>query len=390
MKRSSRYNLLSRGVFVNSNMVAAAAVVVIALASAATVSGMPVGGPDASLSSLQETENTLVALIERVGESVVAIEAHRQPVRRTGKLSRNRNKAERVSVLGSGFVITSDGLILTNEHVVRHCDPIEVTVSGGRVYRAELVGSDARSDLAVLKIEETGLSPAVLGDIGSVRRGQWTVAMGNPLGLCFDGQAAASLGIVSAIGRYVPGVDTKLDRYYGNLIQTTAQINVGNSGGPLFNLQGEVIGINTIVSTTQISGGPAAFAIPITKWTRRVIDSLRKGEHIERGYLGVTIDRVRGQEGAAVQKVTVGTPAYEAGLRAGDVVTEYDGETIRNADDLICLIGLTRPGRRITLRIDRTSTTFTTSVIIAHRKQFVAAAAAAGPSSAPKHAGAGK
>ncbi len=323
---------------------------------------------------LRDVEKELVDLTERLGQTVVAIEGQRPTPWSDDSGEAEVEPAVMAPVRGSGLVISSNGEILTNEHVVRQCTDIRVTLWDGRTYAAQLVAGDPRSDLAVLKIAAADLPTAKFGDIGKIRRGQWALAMGNPLGLCFDGQAAVSLGIVSSIGRYVPGVDSQTDRYYGNLIQTTAQINVGNSGGPLFNLDGEVIGINTIISATEVVGGPAAFAIPACKWTKRIIEKLRAGERIDHGYLGLSLSNPAGKAGARVETVKGRSPAALAGIEVGDLIVEYDDEEVANVDDLIRLIGLTVPGTKVSIKLERDARLLQATLVVAARRDFVHAA----------------
>lgn len=322
-------------------------------------------GGAGSLALLRGVQKELVALSDRLGQTVVAIEGSR-PVPWV------RDRAGKVR--GSGFFISGDGHILTNEHVIRGCRQIKVRLATGKEYPAKPVGADARSDLAVLRIPVKGVPFAKLGDLGRVRRGQWVLAMGNPLGLaCDDGQSAVSLGIVSAIGRSVAGVDRQADRYYGNLIQTTAQVLIGNSGGPLFNLDGDVIGITTIISAVDVGGEHMAFAVPISKWTKQIIDRLRSGQPID-GYLGISFTNIPGRGGAAVVQIKPGTPAYEAGLRRGDVIRGYDGQAVRNFDDVINLIRLTRPGTTVKLAIERGGKVTSKSARIASRTDYVSPA----------------
>jgi len=327
--------------------------------------------PTGSLQLLRAIEKELVALTDQVGRTVVAV---------------NGSRTGRMPVRGSGFIISKDGTVLTNEHVIRGCKQIKVRLSTGKEYPAKLVGSDTRTDLAVLKIPTKGLPTARLGDLDRVRRGQLVLAMGNPLGLAsYDGQAGVSLGIVSAIGRSAPHVDRLSDRYYGNLIQTTAQITIGHSGGPLFNLNGEVIGINTIISVAEVGGEHIAFAIPVSRWTKRIIDRLRAGQRIERGYLGITLANIPGRQAVGVVLVKDGTPAHRAGIRHRDIILYYDGQPVRNFDDMIHLIGLTPPGRTIKLKIERDGKIVTKSIMVASRDDYVPLATVpARPKSEPK------
>jgi len=321
-----------------------------------------------SLATLRSSERELVELIDRLSKTVVAITAVRK-VDWPGDKQIGRNRLGKVR--GSGFIISPEGHILTNEHVVRRSASIMATLWDGGEYSAEVVGSDPRTDLAVLKIPPKNLPTAKLGDVSRVRRGQWVLAIGNSFGLAVDGQSAASLGIVSAIGRHLPELDPRADRYYGNLIQTTAQIDVGNSGGPLFSLSGEVIGINTIIPATEVPGSShVAFSMPITKLTRRIIQKLLSGEKIRYGYLGIRMRGVPGRAGALVDMVNPGTPAHEAGIKPGDLITEYGKEKIGKVDDVIRLLALTPPGTTVELKINRKGRIITKSVKTASRKKW--------------------
>jgi len=351
---------------------------VISAAIICIVTANPAGSASATqetnpLPILRGAEKELVELTETLGRSVVTVTGWKNVSQSPGA-STEENTAPRLKpvVRASGFVVSVDGDIVTNEHVFRApCDLLTVTLWTGKEYPAHLLGSDVRTDLAVLKINVGNLPAVRLGDIDQTRRGQLVLAMGNPFGLAVDGRAAVSLGIVSAVGQHVPNFD-QADRYYGNLIATTAQIHVGNSGGPLFNIDGEVIGVNTIISATEIVGSQQiAFAVPIGKWTKQVVAMLREGKVIEYGYLGVSLDSLPGREGASVERVLSGTPAEHAGILPKDIVLEYDAERVKNADDLIGMIGLTPPGRRIIVKIERGEKTFEVALSLASRKDFI-------------------
>jgi serine protease Do len=264
---------------------------------------------------------------------------------------------------GSGVVISPDGFILTSEHVIRDASEIEVTLSTRKKYRAKTVGSDPRRDLAVIRIEAQGLPAAALGDASALRRGQFVLALGSPFGFGRDGQASISFGIVSGTGRAIPGIGRELDRYYGNLIQTDAAVNPGNSGGPLINLDGEVVGIDAVISSqTGVSDG-VGFAVPITPETRRIIERLKRGEEIVYGYLGVEIQEVGEDEaketgaepgeGAYVARVLADTPGAKAGVREGDVVVAIDGRPVHDPDDVIQVVQATPVGEKVTLTVLR-------------------------------------
>ncbi|MBK8190813.1 MAG: trypsin-like peptidase domain-containing protein [Vampirovibrionales bacterium] len=227
---------------------------------------------------------------------------------------------------GSGVIIDAQGHILTNNHVVRGADEVQVTINDGRVFPARVVGSDAYSDIAVLKINAPNLKPAVLGDSERLRPGEWVLAIGSPLG--FD--HTVTLGIISALSRRVPDINSNVD-----FIQTDAAINPGNSGGPLVNLRGQVIGINTAISGRAQNIG---FAIPVSV-AKSVSQSLITSGSIQRPWIGVAMSGLTPElsrslglpentEGVVVAQVIQGSPAEKAGFRSGDVIQRVDGQKI--------------------------------------------------------------
>ena len=254
--------------------------------------------------------------------------------------------------LGSGFIIAADGYVLTNNHVVADADEIIVRLPDRSELEATLVGADPRTDVALLKIEATGLPTVRLGDSSALKVGEWVLAIGSPFG--FDHTVTA--GIVSATGRNLPSES------YVPFIQTDVAINPGNSGGPLFNLQGEVIGINSQIFTRSGGFMGLSFAIPIDV-AMDVADQLRTEGKVSRGWLGVAIQEVDrdlaesfGLErpaGALVAQVMDGGPAAKGGLRVGDVILSVDGHTIDMSADLPHLIGAIKPNTKAKLEIVR-------------------------------------
>ena len=260
---------------------------------------------------------------------------------------------------GSGFVVTEDGYIMTNYHVIEGADKIIVRLAGdNHDYDAKVIGTDPITDLALLKVESKRKLPVIpLGNSEGLRVGEWVIAIGNPL--VYD--HTVTVGVVSAKGRKLVGLsrDVSLDNY----IQTDAAINRGNSGGPLLNVKGEAVGINSAIS---VAGQGISFAIPVNM-ARDVMTQLRESGKVSRGYLGVTIQDIQNElsseqreyfnieerNGAFVQSVAPGQPADRAGLRPGDAIVSVDGKTIDSSDDLIRTISAKTPGAKVALGVIR-------------------------------------
>ncbi len=264
---------------------------------------------------------------------------------------RDMPQQQRKSALGSGFIISSDGYIVTNHHVIEKADKIEVTLRSGTVYKAEVIGKDKLSELALLKIEANGLPYVEWGNSDEIEVGDWVLAIGNPLG--FDNTVTA--GIISGLGRSVfPNTA------YGQFLQTDAAINFGNSGGPLFNLDSEVIGINTAI----VAGGQnIGFAIP-SNLARNVIDQLKKYGKVERGWFGVGIQDVsnelaesfglpKGMKGVVLTSIGENSPAKKAGLQQGDVIVKFNGKKLERVNDLQQKVAETAPGTTVSVEIFR-------------------------------------
>ena len=225
-------------------------------------------------------------------------------------------------VVGTAFCVDADGYLVTNEHVVRDARQIYATLDDGRTYPALVVGTDPRSDLAVLKIPAR-LRPVSFAPPGSLQRGQWTITVGNPVGLAGGGELCMSVGVVGAVGRDLPRLSEREGRLYTNLIQTTAEVNPGNSGGPLFDLGGRVVGIVTAVVLPQGPAHGVGFAMPVDEAMLARIEQLKAGRAVTHGFLGVS---VRDAEGGGVRVAGVGANTPAAGvLREGDVLLRIDG-----------------------------------------------------------------
>ncbi len=255
---------------------------------------------------------------------------------------------------GSGFVISADGYILTNNHVVRGADEVTVRFADRREFSATIVGTDPATDIALLKVDANGLPTVPLGDSNVLKPGQWVFAIGSPFG--FDHSVTA--GVVSATGRSVGGGNQQ----YVPFIQTDVAINRGNSGGPLFNLNGEVIGINSQIFSGTGGYMGISFAIPIAT-AQNVVTQLKRDGRVRRGLIGVQIQEVSREfaqslglerpSGALVSQVVAGGAADKAGIRVGDVILGFDGQEIRSSSDLPVIVGTTPPGNRAEIEIFR-------------------------------------
>jgi serine protease Do len=254
------------------------------------------------------------------------------------------------SGVGSGFILSADGFVMTNAHVVDGASEVLVTLADKREYKAKIIGADKRTDVAVVKIEATGLPAVKIGDVSRLKTGEWVLAIGSPFGL----ENSVTAGIVSAkqrdTGDYVP------------FIQTDVAINPGNSGGPLINMRGEVVGINSQIYSRSGGYMGISFAIPIDE-AARVSEQLRLTGKVQRGRLGVQIGNVSKEvaesmgmskaQGAFVSMVEKNSPAEKAGVEAGDVITKFDGKMIDKSSDLPRLVGNTKPGSRATITVLR-------------------------------------
>ncbi len=272
------------------------------------------------------------------------------PPRQAPRPPRAQEPEETPRGVGSGFVLTQDGYIMTNAHVVDGADEVIVTLTDKREFRAKIIGADKRTDVAVVKIEATGLPAVKIGDTSRIRAGEWVMAIGSPFGL----ENTVTAGIVSAkqrdTGDYLP------------FIQTDVAINPGNSGGPLINMRGEVIGINSQIYSRSGGSMGISFAIPIDEATR-VSDQLRTSGRVSRGRIGVQIDNVTKEiaesiglgkaQGALVRSVEPGAPAEKAGVEAGDIITKFDGKAIEKSSDLPRMVGSIKPGTKSMVTVFR-------------------------------------
>ncbi|MCO4095118.1 MAG: Do family serine endopeptidase [Acidovorax sp.] len=264
--------------------------------------------------------------------------------------------------VGSGFILSADGFVMTNAHVVDGADELLVTLTDKREFKARVIGADKRTDVAVVKIDATGLPAVKLGDVGRLKVGEWVMAIGSPFGL----ENSVTAGIVSAkardTGDYLP------------FIQTDVAINPGNSGGPLINLRGEVVGINSQIYSRSGGFMGISFAIPIDE-AKNVADQLRVSGRVIRGRIGVTIAPVTKDvaesiglgkpAGALVRGAESGGPADKAGVEAGDIITKVDGKVIEKSGDLPRIVGSTKPGSKAVLQVFRRGTYRDVAVTVA-------------------------
>lgn len=254
------------------------------------------------------------------------------------------------SGVGSGFIISSDGYIITNAHVIAEADKVVVTLNNGKEYTAKVIGSDEKTDIALLKIDAKGLKAIAIGNSDHLKKGQWVLAIGSP----YDLESTVTSGIVSAINRdtgdYLP------------FIQTDVAINPGNSGGPLIDLSGEVIGVNSQIYTRSGGFMGISFSIPIND-AMRVVDQLKATGTVERGRIGVMISEVQKEvadalglkdtKGALVSNVEPNSPAEKAGIKSGDVILSFAGQSVNKWSDLPRLVGLTKPGTTSDIQVWR-------------------------------------
>ena len=260
-----------------------------------------------------------------------------------------------VASMGSGFIISKDGYVVTNNHVVEGADEVRITLTDRREYEAKVVGTDPRSDLALLKVDGKDLPTVRWGNSETVKVGEWVVAIGSPFGLDYS----ASAGIISAMGRSIPNESRE---NYVPFIQTDVAINPGNSGGPLFNLQGEVVGINSQIYTRSGGSIGLSFAIPASL-AQDVVAQLKEKGRVDRGWLGVGIQDVDRKlatamglgkpVGALVGQLEAGSPADQAGIQVGDIITRFDGQKIQMSGDLPHVVGRIRPGSEVPVLLMR-------------------------------------
>jgi len=284
--------------------------------------------------------------------------------------------------LGSGFIVSADGYIITNQHVVRGGGRIVVRLSDRREFDADVVGNDPNSDIALLKIEATDLPVARIGDSGKLKVGEWVMAVGSPFGF----EHSVTVGVVSAKGRALPNEN------YVPFIQTDVAINPGNSGGPLFNLDGEVVGVNSQIFSRTGGYMGLSFAIP-SNVAMDVVEQLKASGTVSRGWLGVYIQDVTRDlaesfamdtpRGALVAQVLEDGPAAKAGLQPGDVIVEFNGEPVEHSAALPPLVGATPAGSEVPVEVIRSGRTVTLNVVLGELPEQPAVASQPAPSAPP-------
>jgi putative serine protease PepD len=327
--------------------------------SASPAASTAAGTPTASSTS----SSNVGAIYERANDSVVEITVTSQSS--SGPSDSpfpfgDGQQQQTQQAQGSGFVYDTDGHVVTNEHVVEGATSVKITFSDGSTYDATVVGSDPSTDLAVLKVDAPAseLHPLALADSDNVAVGDGVVAIGSPYGL----EGTVTTGIVSALDRTIQSTN---GYSIPGAIQTDAAINHGNSGGVLLNMQGKVIGVTSQIESESGGNVGIGFAIP-SNTVRSVVDQLVSGKEVEHAYLGVSLQTAE-SGGAQVATVTSGSPAAEAGLKAGDVVTQVDGETVTSADDLTAAVLARQPGDTVSITVERDGSTKTLKVTLGTR-----------------------
>ncbi|HPF39509.1 MAG TPA: trypsin-like peptidase domain-containing protein [Phycisphaerae bacterium] len=321
------------------------------------------GDPPTPVPGAIDVDAAVVRVVQRVSPSVAVIEVDRRPaaISRRAAIADNRWIS-----YGAGVFLHADGRILTCQHLIDGAASITVVLQDGRRLSARRIAEDRRSDLAVIRAVGAAFDPAPIGEAERLHPGSLAISFGNPLGLATDGRAAVGFGVISAMDRALPpefGSDE--DRFYGEMIQTSILAGPGSSGGPLFSMRGDVVGIVAAVPTKGGNLSPISFAIPMTARNRRIVEDLSLGRAIEHGYLGVEVDVLSQEEregarlpqrvGVRIAAVFADGPADRAGLRAGDIVTAIRGRPVASVDGFVSLIGSYTAGERTTFDVIRKS-----------------------------------
>ncbi len=325
------------------------------------------GSTVVNISTTQSVRNPLLPQIPNLQEDDPFYEFFRRFIPQPGQPREFQTQS-----LGSGFIISADGYILTNAHVVDAADEVTVKLNDKREFKAKVIGADRRTDIALIKIDASGLPAVKFGDPSKLRVGEWVLAIGSPFG--FENTVTA--GIVSAKGRSLP------QENYVPFIQTDVAVNPGNSGGPLFNMKGEVVGINSQIYSRTGGFMGLSFAIPIDV-ANDIAQQLRTSGKVTRGRIGVVIQPLTKElvesfglarlQGALVNSVEKGGPADKAGVEPGDVILRFDGKTVNSSEDLPRIVGVTKPGARVTMQIWRNKAARDVQVVVAEMQDDRAA-----------------
>lgn len=321
------------------------------------------GGTASELADAKALQAAFEQVAAQVAPSIVAIHVERAAgpmVIRGDDDGTGDSGSTTVLVNGTGVVMRAEGLILTNEHVVQDAQEIAVVLHDGQRLPATLVQADRRGDLAVLRVAKRDLQPIRIARWDRVARGQWAIVLGNPYGLGADGQASVAVGIISNLERRLPGLGVEDDRLYHDMIQTTAAIHPGHSGGPLLNLRGELVGLVTAMHTRTAAEDGVGFAIPMKPEVVTRVEQLCAGRPVAYGFVGVTARSLNERELATVHHNAVAVaalepdgPAARAGLRVGDVVTGVNGQALRGPSQFAYLVGQLPVGAVVRLAVIR-------------------------------------
>jgi serine protease Do len=278
--------------------------------------------------------------------------------------------------VGSGVIVDHRGYILTNQHVIADADKLSIVLPDGREFKGEVTGQDSRSDLAIVKIDAANLPVAVMGDSDSLRIGQWVVAIGNPFGFSMQNpEPTVTTGVISALHRTL-GRTLSRSRDYNDLIQTDAAINPGNSGGPLVNLKGEIVGINVAIFSTSGGSQGIGFAIPSNN-AKRIVSLLIEGKKVKYGWLGIAVQdltedlvkyfKLADKNGAMAIKVLKGSPAEKAGIKANDVIRQFDNTRINTVKELLSAVNKAEVGKKVKVALIRDKKDMTLDIIVEER-----------------------
>lgn len=321
---------------------------------------------------IEETSRAFSEIVRAVSPSVVNISSIKETKKRSPfddffdffHPSPDKDKKWKERSLGSGVILSSDGYIVTNNHVIEQSDEIKVTLFDKRVFKAKVVGVDPKSDIAIIKIDSKNLPTITWGDSNNLQVGEFVLAIGNPFGLSHT----VTMGIISAVGRANVGISD-----YEDFIQTDAAINPGNSGGPLVNIKGELIGINTAIFSRTGGFQGIGFSVP-SNMVKFIVNQLINEGKVTRGWLGITIQdltpeiaqkfKLNAYEGVLVSDVTKGGPAHKAGIKKGDVIVEFDGKKVGDVAALKNMVAQSRIGSTVNLKVIRQNKEINLKVII--------------------------